>query len=303
MNISNNFKSGYISIIGKPNVGKSTLINQLLDFKLSITSPRPQTTRRRVMGIMNDENFQIIFLDTPGILEPKYKLQQVMMKHVNNSITDADAVIFMIEMKHSNTDLIAFISEHINILSKINMPPKPVLLVINKIDLFSKNELLPLIDLYSQKYPFQSIVPISALKGDGLSEFKDEMIKILPYHPPYYDPDILTEQPERFFVAELIREKIFMQFREEIPYSTEVKIEEFKERENGKNYIEAVIYTERESQKGILIGKNGIAIKKIGIEARKEIEKFLEKKVYLTIKVKVCKDWRKDGKQIAKFGF
>jgi GTP-binding protein Era len=297
------FRAGYIAIIGKPNVGKSTLMNRLLDFKLSIISPRPQTTRRRVMGIMNRDSYQIIFLDTPGLIDPKYRLQKVMGTFIESSIGDADILLYMVECKSEAEDSRLGIEEEINKLSLINPQKKPVILLINKIDLYPKEILLPLLNAYSEMYPFFKMIPVSALKKDGINELEKEMKSILPFHPPFYDPEVLTEQPERFFVAEFIREQIFLQFQEEIPYSTEVQIEEFRERDKGKNLIHAVIYVERDSQKGIIIGKNGSAIKEIGMKSRKAIENFLDRQVYLELRVKVSKNWRKNDQQIKRFGY
>jgi len=297
------FRAGYCAIIGKPNVGKSTLMNGLLDFKLSIISPRPQTTRRRVMGIINRPGYQIIFLDTPGLIDPKYRLQKILGTFIETSILDADMLLYLVECKNDNAENQIIIEEEIQKLSEINPQKKPVILIINKIDLFSRDQLLPLLNQYNSLYPFHRLIPVSALKKDGLNQLEIEMEQLLPLHPPYYDPDVLTEQPERFFVAEFIREQIFLQFHEEIPYSTEVQIEEFKERENRKDLIQAVIHVERDSQKGIIIGKKGSTIKNIGVKARKVIENFLGREVFLEIRVKVSKNWRKSEDQIRKFGY
>ncbi len=298
------YKSGYITILGKPNVGKSTLLNKLLDFKLSITSPKPQTTRRKIMGIMSGDNYQIIFLDTPGILQPKYQLQKAMANHLQASVSDADVLAYLIDAtKHIPGKDVSVLDEDIEMLRHINRQQKSVLLVLNKIDLVEKAHLLPLIEAFSDRYDFINIIPVSALKKDGLSELRQQLISVLPVHPPFYDPDILTEQPERFFVAELIREQIFYSFKQEIPYATEVQIEEFKERDHGKDLIRAVIYTERDTQKGIIIGKNGQALKTIGERSRKQIEKFLDRPVYLDLRVKVKKDWRQDELQVKRFGY
>jgi GTP-binding protein Era len=297
------FKAGYIAIVGKPNVGKSTLMNGLLDFKLSIISPRPQTTRRRIMGIMNRESCQIIFLDTPGIIDPKYKLQKFFGTFIESSIGDADVLLYMVECKNHSEESRLLIDEEIKKLFIINPQKKPVILIINKIDLFPLETLLPLLEIYSDLYAFEKLIPVSALKKDGLPELEKEMEHLLPLHPPFYDPEVLTEQPERFFVAEFIREQIFLHFQEEIPYSTEVQIEEFRERESGKDLIQAVIYVERDSQKGIIIGKKGAAIKEIGMKSRKAIEHFLDRQVYLELRVKVSKNWRRDEQQIKRFGY
>jgi len=303
MSAEKQFRAGYIAIIGKPNVGKSTLMNGLLDFKLSIISPRPQTTRRRVMGIMNRTSYQIIFLDTPGLIEPKYRLQKVMGNFIHSSIGDADILLYMVECKSDTVESHMILEEEVRKLSVINPQKKPVILIINKIDLFPRETLLPLLNVFADLYPFYKMIPVSALKKDGLEELEKEMNSLLPLHPPFYDPEVLTEQPERFFVAEFIREQIFLHFQEEIPYSTEVQIEEFRERDKGKDLIHAVIYVERDSQKGIIIGKKGTAIKEIGMKARKAIENFLDREVYLELRVKVSKNWRKNDQQIRKFGY
>jgi GTP-binding protein Era len=298
------FKAGYLALIGRPNVGKSTLMNKLLDYKLSITSPRPQTTRRRLMGIMNSTSYQIMFLDTPGILEEsKYELQQVMLHQIQLAITDADALVYMVDAFSGGMPPDQLVAAEVEIIKKMNPARKPVLLIINKIDLGKKPDLLPLLDLYNRLYPFQALIPVSALSGDGLNHLLKEFLAVLPWHPPYYDADTLTDQPEKFFVAELIREQVFLHFGAEIPYCTEVVIEEFKEREGRKDYIRAVIFTERDSQKAILIGKKGSALGKIGLRARGEIEKFLQREIYLELRIKVRKNWRRDKVQLKQFGY
>ena len=293
------YKSGYVAIIGQPNVGKSTLMNNLLDVKLSITSPRPQTTRRRVMGILNDRDLQVVFLDTPGILDPKYSLQREMMNYVNLAISDADLLIYLID---GTLDEYKF-TDDIEKLSKINPAKKPVVLAINKIDLISKSNLLPLMDAIKTNYSFEEMIPISAKTKDGLDQLINSFNKFIPYHPPYYDPDVLTDQPERFFVAELIREQIFYQFQKEIPYSIEVVVSEFKDRKNAKSFISVAIFVERDSQKAIVIGKKGEALKKLSTNSRKEIEIFLNSKIYLEIIVKVKKNWRQNEVMLKQFGY
>jgi GTPase len=293
------YKSGYVAIIGQPNVGKSTLMNNLIDVKLSITSPRPQTTRRRVMGILNDTDLQVVFLDTPGILDPKYNLQREMMNYVNLAISDADLLLYIID---GALDKFKF-TDDIEKLTKINPAKKPVVLAINKIDLISKSNLLPLMDTIKTKYSFEEMIPISAKTKDGLDQLVILFKKFIPYHPPYYDPEVLTDQPERFFVAELIREQIFYQFQKEIPYSVEVIISEFKERENAKSFISVEIFVERDSQKAIVIGKKGEALKKLSTNSRKEIEIFLNRKIYLEIIVKVKKNWRQNEVMLKQFGY
>ncbi|WP_457565928.1 GTPase Era [Caldithrix abyssi] len=291
-----NFKSGYVAIIGLPNAGKSTLLNALLNIKLSIISAKPQTTRRRVLGILNKAEYQVVFIDTPGIIKPKYKLHTRMMEQVHTALQDADLLALIVdatEHKHPvEVDLEA-----------MNPKKKPALLLLNKVDLINKQDLLPLIDQYREFYPFEEIIPISALKRDGVDQVEQEIVKRLPHHPPFYPPDVLSDQPERFFVAEIIREKIFERFFQEVPYSTEVVVEEFKERPGSKDYIYAIIYVERPSQKGIIIGKKGEALKKIGEAARREIEEFLGRKIYLELRVKVNENWRYDERKLKRLGY
>ncbi|HHJ53877.1 MAG TPA: GTPase Era [Caldithrix abyssi] len=290
------FRAGYVTILGRPNAGKSTLLNSLLNTKLSAISPRPQTTRRRVLGIYNDDRMQIVFLDTPGLLKPRYELQEKMMQYVHAALQDADVLLFIVDVTEKQHPV------ELNI-DKSAFENKPLLLALNKIDLINKGDLLPLIDRYKDFLPFKAIVPISALEQDGLDELKEELQKLLPVSPPYYPQDILSDQPERFFVAEIIRERIFHLFHEEIPYSTEVVVEEFKERPTGKDYIYAVIYVERDSQKGILIGKKGEALKKIGAQARREIEEFLGRDVFLELHVKVNENWRRNPAKLKRLGY
>ncbi|MFH1612430.1 MAG: GTPase Era [bacterium] len=289
-----NFKSGYVSLIGKPNVGKSTLFNTLLKEKISIVTSKPQTTRNSILGILSGENYQIIFTDTPGILIPEYLLQKIMLKSISKSVNNTDVIVLLMD-PFSSFDL------ELKTIKKIKKEI-PVLLAINKIDLIKKEKLLPLIDISQQSYDFKEIIPISAMKNEGIDVLLKSVIEYLPFSPPFYDPEQLTIDPERFFVAEIIREEIFNYFKEEIPYSTGVKIEEFQEKENN-NYIKAIIWVERISQKGILIGKNGDALKQIGILSRKQIENFLEKKVYLELWVKVKKNWRKDKQMLKQLGY
>lgn len=289
-----NFKCGYVSLIGRPNVGKSTLFNAFLKEKISIVTSKPQTTRNRILGILSEKDYQIIFTDTPGILTPEYLLQKIMLKSISESINDTDVIVLLID-PFSSFDL------ELKIIKKLNKD-KPVLLAINKIDLIKKEILLPLMDLSQQSYNFKEIIPISALQNDGVDKLLKSIIEYLPFSPPYYDSEQLTVDPERFFVSEIIREEIFNYFKEEIPYSIGVKIEEFQEKENN-DYIKAVIWVERDSQKGILIGKNGNALKQIGIFSRKQIETFLEKKVYLELWVKVKKNWRKNKQMLKQLGY
>jgi len=295
--ISPNFKAGYVALIGRPNVGKSTLMNALLGQKLSIVTPKPQTTRHRVLGILSEQDYQMIFLDTPGLLIPRYKLQETMVRTAKSAIEEADVLLFMIEPE----DKISPANR--SILSDLVQTKKPTILTINKIDLVAKEKLLPIIEAYSKSFSLTSIIPISALKADGLDKLKQLLIGNLPVGFPFYPPDAITDQPERFFVAEIIREKIFQQYGEEIPYSTTVTVEEFKERDKGKDYIRAVIYVERNSQKGIIIGKQGAALKRVGQIAREEIESFLGRAVYVELFVKVKEKWRQKEGILRELGY
>ncbi|MFZ5515802.1 MAG: GTPase Era [Candidatus Zhuqueibacterota bacterium] len=291
------FKSGYIALIGRPNVGKSTLMNALLGQKLSIVTPKPQTTRHRVLGILSEENFQMIFLDTPGLLIPKYKLQETMVQAAKSAIEESDVLLFLVEPEAKVS------SANASILTDLIAARKPVVLVINKVDAIEKDRLLPLMQEYSTRFSLQTIVPISALKLDGLDELKQVLIQNLLPGLPFYPMDMVTEHPERFFVAEIIREKVFQRFSAEIPYSTTVVVEEFKEREAGKDFISATIIVERNSQKGILIGKKGAALKQVGQLARKEIEEMLDRPVFLELYVKVKEKWRTNDSDLRQFGY
>ncbi len=298
--LTDKFKAGYVAIVGRPNVGKSTLINNFLRFKLSIVTPKPQTTRHRILGVLNGEGYQIIFLDTPGIMEKaKYNLHKWMIKRAIEAMDEADLVLFVVEpMQPTEADL--------KILDAIKERNKKTILVINKIDRVPKVEVLPVIDTYSKLYDFADVVPISALKLINTDELLDVIIKNLPEGEPFYPPDMLTDRPERFFVAEIIREKVFQLYGEEIPYSTAVEIEIFRERDDehgGKDYIRAVIYVERDSQKAILIGRGGQALKKVGMRARQEIEEFLGRPVYLELWVKVKPKWRKNEAFLKEIGY
>lgn len=292
------FKSGFISIIGRPNVGKSTLLNLLLGEKIAIVSDKPQTTRNRILGIKNHPAGQIIFLDTPGIHRAQSRLNRSMVKVALATYSEVDGVCFMIEADRSDNDENDFILET---LTKIE---KPVLLVINKIDLVPKSDLLPIMERYSRLRSFEQIIPISALLGDGVETFVDELLKILPEGPRLFPEDMITDLPERFLVAELIREKVFQLTQEEIPYATAVVVEDFKEREE-KNLIviRATIQVERESQKGILIGKRGRMLKEIGRLAREEIEALLGARVFLELWVKEEKNWREDPRALRRLGY
>ena len=292
-----NIKVGYVAIVGQPNVGKSTLLNNLLDFKVAAVTRKPQTTRHQIRGILNGEDHQIIFFDTPGLLEPKYKLQEAMRQAAFRSLKDADLVLFMVAAAKEPD---AFDTKLLNQIHDFN---SSIILLLNKMDIISKNQVLPVMEYYSQLGTLKSIMPISALKKDGLDSLKEEILSALPTGQPFYDDDQIMDHPERFLVSELIREKIFQRYGEEIPYATTVQIDEFKERKDGKDFIRAIIYVEKASQKGILIGKKGAALKDVGRIARQEIEHLLDRKVFLELWVKVKEKWRQDEKILKEFGY
>ena len=292
------FKSGFISLIGRPNVGKSTLLNLLLGEKIAIISDKPQTTRNRILGIKNHPEGQIVFWDTPGIHRARSRLNQSMVKVALGTYKEVDGICFIIEANRPFDD------ENDFILETLKQVEKPVLLVINKIDLIPKPDLLPAMDEYSRLRSFEQIIPISALRGEGVEVLVAEMLKILPVGPRLFPEEMITDLPERFLAAELIREKVFLRTHEEVPYATAVVIEEFKEREE-KNlvFIKATIQVERESQKGILIGEKGRMLKEIGSRAREEIESLLGTKVFLELWVKVEKNWREDPAALRRLGY
>lgn len=290
-------KTGYVAIIGKPNAGKSTLLNVLLGQKLSIVNKKPQTTRKRILGILSEEEYQIIFLDTPGILEPAYLLQKKMMESVTQSVVDADLIILIADVTQKfeeNEPLINFVLEKNN---------KPVILVLNKIDLSQQDKILALINSFEKTGKYKTIIPVSATKNFNADSVKAEIINLLPEGPKLYPDDSISDANERFFVSEIIREKILELFQDEVPYSCEVQIVDFKEREDRKDFIQAEIIVERDSQKIIIVGRQGEGIKKIGKKSREEIEKFLERPVFLELRVKVRKKWRSDAKMLKQFGY
>jgi len=288
-------KSGFVNIIGNPNVGKSTLMNAFVGERLSIITSKAQTTRHRILGIINSENFQVIISDTPGIIKPAYELQNSMMNFVKSAFEDADVLIYMTEIGEKSLKDEAFFKRII--FSKI-----PVLLLINKIDTSYQEEVSQQIVYWQEKVPNAIVFPISALKNFNIENVFDKIIELLPEAPPYYPKDTLTDKPERFFVNEIIREKILMNYNKEIPYSVEIETEEFLEDQNIIR-IRALIMVERETQKGIIIGHKGTALKKIGIEARRELEQFFGKQIYLQTYVKVNKDWRNNSVQLKRFGY
>ncbi|NWF50663.1 MAG: GTPase Era [Ignavibacteriaceae bacterium] len=294
------FKSGYVAILGLPNVGKSTLLNSLLKQKLSIISPKPQTTRKKILGILSEENFQIIFLDTPGILKPRYLLQEKMAGFISDAVKDADIFVLMIDIS-SEKGKETLNDEFVKLL--LSKTKKPVILLLNKVDL-SKTEIVKkLINEFESMKKFRSVIPVSAIMNFNVDRVLSEILDLLPEGPRYYPEDQLTDENERFFVSEIIREKILELYFEELPYSCEVVIIEFKERDEAKDFISAEIIVEKESQRAIIIGKGGSMIKKLGLASRKSIEDFLQREVYLELNVKVRKNWRKDEKMLKAFGY
>ena len=294
------FRAGYVTLIGDPNVGKSTLVNTVLRQKISIVTNKPQTTRHRILGILSTETYQAIFLDTPGIIKPRYLLQEVMMQFAGAAIADADTLLFMVDATHPCTDADL---EHGEAFGRLGGLRKPVHLVLNKVDLVEKHLLLPIIEFYARAFSFKEVFPVSALRADGTDALLAAITRDLPVHPPYYPLDIASEQSERFFVSEIIREKIFLYTHEEIPYATAVDVVEFKEREGGKWFISAEIYVERESQKGIVIGRQGALLKEFGRTARRDIERFLVHAVFLELHVKVREGWRQKGEWLKRLGY
>ncbi|WP_018674493.1 GTPase Era [Riemerella columbina] len=288
-------KAGFVNIVGKPNAGKSTLLNQLMGEKLAIVTQKAQTTRHRIFGIYNEPDVQIVFSDTPGVLEPKYGLQEKMMDFVKDSLQDADVFLYIVDVT-DKTPASEFLIE------KLNKIPVPVLILINKIDQSNQEQLEQIMNHWHDLIPKAEILPISALKAFNTEIILPKLKSLLPENPPYYDKEQFTDKPERFFVNETIREKILLNYEKEIPYSVEVVTELFKEKE-GIIFIDSIIYVERESQKGIVIGHKGEAIKKVGTEARLDLEKFFDKKIHLNLFVKVKKDWRKNDRDLKSFGY
>ena len=288
-------KAGFVNIVGNPNVGKSTLSNQLIGERLSIITSKAQTTRHRIFGIVNEEDYQIVFSDTPGVLIPKYKLQESMLQYSKSALADADIILYITDTVESPDKN----DEFINLVKKSKVP---ILLAINKIDLIDQQELEKKVEYWQQELPSAEIFPISALHKFNLQNLYNRIVDLLPASPPYFDKDALTDKPERFFVSEIIREKILLNYQKEIPYSVEVEVEEFNEGIE-RNHIRCVIHVTRDSQKGIIIGHQGKALKKLGIDARREIETFLDKKVYLELYVKVSKDWRDKPNFLKNFGY
>ncbi|MGV6832387.1 MAG: GTPase Era [bacterium] len=288
-------KAGFVNIIGNPNVGKSTLMNAFVGEKLSIITSKAQTTRHRILGIVNGEDFQMILSDTPGIIKPAYELQESMMDFVKSAFEDADVLVYMVEIGEKELKDEAF-------FAKIQYSKIPVLLLLNKIDTSNQEELVAQVELWQSKVPNAEIHPISALTDFNVKTVFDRIIDLLPESPPYYPKDQLTDKPERFFVNEAIREKILLHYKKEIPYAVEVDTEEFFEEEKIIR-IRSLIMVERETQKGIIIGHKGSALKRVGIEARKDLEQFFGKQIHLELYVKVNKNWRSNQKQLKRFGY
>ena len=287
-------KAGFVNIIGNPNVGKSTLMNALVGERLSIITSKAQTTRHRIMGIVNGEDFQIVYTDTPGIVNPHYKLHEQMMGFVNNALEDADLFLLVTEVGETFKNQV--------VLTKIVNSTTPVILVINKIDLSNQQVISEKIDYWQKQIPRAIVVPASATERFNIDTIFDHIINLLPENPPYFPKDELTDRSMRFFVSEIIREKLLLFYQKEIPYSCEVAVESYEEKE-GVDNIHAVIFVERESQKAILIGHQGKSIKKVGIEARKDIEEFTGKKCFLNLYIKVMKDWRNSDRALKQFGY
>jgi GTP-binding protein Era len=288
-------KAGFVNIIGKPNVGKSTLMNVFLGEKLSIVTQKAQTTRHRIRGILNGDDYQIVYSDTPGIINPHYKLHDAMMSIVTEAIQDADVLLFVTEVKDKNP-----VDE--KTLEKLKQVSCPVLVLINKIDLSTQEVLEQRVEEWKTQLPNAEVIPVSAAEKFNTDYILKRIIELFPEAPPYFPKDELSDRSQRFFISEIIREKIFLLYHEEIPYCTEVVVEEFKEAENITR-IRAIIYVMREGQKGILIGKQGTALQKAGTKSREEIEQFLGKKVFLDLFVKVEKDWRNSEKRLKRFGY
>ena len=288
-------KAGFVNIVGNPNVGKSTLMNLLVGERISIATFKAQTTRHRIMGILNTDEAQIVFSDTPGVLKPNYKLQEAMLRFSRSALRDADILLYvtdMVESPEKNSDFIA----------EVRKLDVPILVLINKIDLSNQAELVKKVEQWHDIIPEAEILPISALAKFNVDVVMRRIMELLPESPPYFEKDALTDKPERFFVTEIIREKILLHYDKEIPYVCEAAVEHFKEKD-GSIYIKALIFVERDSQKGIIIGHEGAALKRVASDARRELEKFFGKRIFLEIYVKVDKDWRNSDKQLRRFGY
>ena len=297
MNSGKGFKSGFVAVVGRPNVGKSTLINALIDDKIVIVSDKAQTTRNRIVCIYTDEKKQIVFMDTPGIHKPKHKLGEFMVDQAVDSLREVEAVLFVVAANEKRGPGDNFVIEQ---LRKVNVP---VFLIVNKIDTMDKQDLLEAIVSYENSYPFEAVVPISAKEKDNIEEVVNLLEKHLPEGPKYFPDDMITDQPERLIISDIVREKILLQTHDEIPHAIAVDVDEMKTREDGTTYVRATIYVERDSQKGIIIGKQGAMLKTIGRQARGDVERLLATKVFLDLWVKVKKDWRNKSGMLSELGY
>jgi GTP-binding protein Era len=288
-------RSGFVNIVGNPNVGKSTLMNALVGERISIITSKAQTTRHRILGIVNGDDFQIVYSDTPGVLKPNYRLQESMLNFSRSALTDADVLLYVTDVLDSN-------EKNADFIEKVKQNPAPLMLIINKIDLIDEEKLITLVEKWKSLLPHAEVFPISALHSFNIDVILKRIKELLPESPPFFDKDQLTDKPARFFVTEIIREKILLNYDKEVPYSVEVEVEDFKEEKNIIR-INTVIFVERESQKGIIIGHGGKSLKKVGVEARKDIEAFFEKKIFLELFVKVEKDWRNKDIKLRNFGY
>ena len=297
MNSEKGFKSGFVAVVGRPNVGKSTLINALIDDKIVIVSDKAQTTRNRIVCVYTDEKKQIVFMDTPGIHKPKHKLGEFMVDQAVDSLREVEAVLFVVAANEKRGPGDNFVIEQ---LRKVNVP---VFLIVNKIDTMDKQDLLEAIVSYENSYPFEAVVPISAKEKDNIEEVVNLLEKHLPEGPKYFPDDMITDQPERLIISDIVREKILLQTHDEIPHAIAVDVDEMKTRDDGTTYVRATIYVERDSQKGIIIGKQGAMLKTIGRQARGDIERLLATKVFLDLWVKVKKDWRNKSGMLSELGY
>ena len=288
-------KAGFVNIVGNPNVGKSTLMNLLVGERISIATFKAQTTRHRIMGILNTDDAQIVFSDTPGVLKPNYKLQEAMLRFSHSALRDADVLLYV-------TDVVESPDKNSDFIEEVRKLDVPILVLINKIDLTNQAELVKKVELWHELIPEAEILPISATAKFNVDAVMKRVMELLPESPPYFEKDALTDKPARFFVTEIIREKILLHYDKEIPYVCEAVVEQFKEDE-GKIYIKALIYVERDSQKGIIIGHEGSALKRVATDARRELEKFFGKRIFLEIYVRVDKDWRNSDRQLRRFGY
>lgn len=288
-------KSGFVNIIGNPNVGKSTIMNALVGEKLSIITSKMQTTRHRIKGIVNGDDFQIVYSDTPGILKPNYRLQETMMKQVDTALTDADIILYV-------TDVVEDPEKNKDYIERIRKSGIPVIVLLNKIDLSNQESVINLYNFWTGIFPGAPVFPISATEKFNLKQVFDQILEFLPEGPAFFPKDELTDRSERFFMQEIIREKILLHYQKEIPYSTEVEVEEFRE-DQDLTRVRAIIYVERDSQKGIIIGKGGTALKRVGTEARQEAEEFFSRKMFLELYVKVAKEWREKDNSLRRFGY